>query len=82
PLTLLHRWGGLLAGLVLALLGLSGSLMVWQASLDSALNPAWVRAPTPACPATSQPVAATLELLARHVPGARAQTVVSPREPG
>ncbi|WP_432644271.1 PepSY domain-containing protein, partial [Listeria monocytogenes] len=38
PLTLLHRWGGLLAGLVLALLGLSGSLMVWQASLDSALN--------------------------------------------
>lgn len=82
PLTLLHRWGGLLAGLVLALLGLSGSLMVWQASLDSALNPAWFRAPTPACPATSQPVAATLELLARHVPGARAQTVVSPREPG
>ncbi|WP_204307729.1 PepSY domain-containing protein, partial [Klebsiella pneumoniae] len=59
PLTLLHRWGGLLAGLVLALLGLSGSLMVWQASLDSALNPAWFRAPTPACPATSQPVAAT-----------------------
>ena len=38
---LLHRWVALLAGLLLALLGLTGSLMVWQAELDAALNPAW-----------------------------------------
>jgi len=81
-LTLLHRWVGLLAGLVLALLGLTGSLMVWQASLDAALNPAWFRAPAQACPATGEPVAHTLALLAQHAPGARAQTVVAPREPG
>lgn len=79
---LLHRWVGLLAGLVLALLGLTGSLMVWQQSLDAALNPAWFRAQALACPATSQPVAHTLALLAEHVPRARAQTVVAPREPG
>ncbi|MFN3303396.1 MAG: PepSY-associated TM helix domain-containing protein [Roseateles sp.] len=80
--TLLHRWVGLLAGLLLVLLGLTGSLMVWQASLDAALNPGWFRAPAQACTATSQPVARTLALLAEHVPGARAQTVVAPREPG
>lgn len=80
--TLLHRWVGLLAGLVLVLLGLTGSLMVWQQSLDAALNPAWFRAPAQACPATGQPVAHTLALLSDHAPGARAQTVVAPREPG
>lgn len=81
-LTLLHRWVGLLAGLVLALLGLTGSLMVWQASLDAALNPAWFRAPAHACPATREPVAHTLALLSAHAPSARALTVVAPREPG
>lgn len=81
-LTWLHRWVGLLAGLVLALLGLTGSLMVWQASLDAALNPAWFRAPASACTASATPVARTLTLLAEHAPRAQAQTVVAPREPG
>ena len=80
--TLAHRWVGLLAGLVLALLGLTGSLMVWQASLDAALNPGWFRAPASACTAPATPVATTLALLAAHAPRARAQTVVAPREPG
>lgn len=80
--TLAHRWVGLLAGLVLALLGLTGSLMVWQASLDAALNPGWFRAPASACAAPATPVATTLALLAAHAPRARAQTVVAPREPG
>ncbi|PZP28373.1 MAG: hypothetical protein DI603_19610 [Roseateles depolymerans] len=82
PLTLLHRWVGLVAGLVLALLGLTGSLMVWQAPLDAALNPQWFSAPAQACPAPPRPVERTLALLAEHAPQARAQTVVAPREPG
>jgi uncharacterized iron-regulated membrane protein len=81
-LTWLHRWVGLLAGLVLALLGLTGSFMVWQASLDAALNPAWFRAHSSACAPSAVPVARTLALLAEHAPRARAQTVVAPREPG
>jgi len=80
--TWLHRWVGLAAGLVLALLGLTGSLMVWQAPLDAALNPQWFRAPASACAAPAQPLARTLALLARHAPQARAQTLVAPREPG
>lgn len=78
----LHRWVGLLAGLVLAVLGLTGSFMVWQAELDAALNPAWFQAPAQACPADRQPVARTLAMLAVHAPTARAQTVIAPRAPG
>lgn len=49
-LSWLHRWVSLMAGLVLVVLGLSGSLLVWQAELDAALNPGWFRA-LPACDA-------------------------------
>lgn len=80
-LSLLHRWVALAAGLLLALLGLTGSLMVWQAELDAALNPAWFgRAAT--CMATSNPVADTLAVLARAAPGAKPAIVLAPARPG
>lgn len=82
PLVLLHRWVGLLAGLLLGLLGLSGSFMVWQAQLDTALNPQWFKAPAMTCPSDPHPVERTLALLAEHIPQSHAQTVVAPREPG
>lgn len=78
---LLHRWVALLAGLLLALLGLTGSLMVWQAELDAALNPAWF-AREAACEAPAQPVARVLGLLGTHAPQARAAIVVAPTAPG
>ena len=40
-LVLAHRWVALLAGLPLGLLGLTGSVMIWQAELDAALKSAW-----------------------------------------
>ena len=79
----LHRWAALLAGVVLALLGLSGSLMVWQAEIDRALNPAWFEARA-ACDAAApeQPVAAVLAVLTRAAPQARPALVVAPAEAG
>lgn len=78
-----HRWVALLAGAVLALLGLSGSLMVWQAEIDRALNPAWFDART-ACDAAApaQPIAVVLAVLERAAPQARAALVVAPAEDG
>lgn len=78
---LLHRWVALGAGLLLALLGLTGSLMVWQAELDAALNPAWFAHGT-ACAAPAQPVAQVLALLGQHAPQARPAIVVAPVGPG
>ncbi|HEY9064607.1 MAG TPA: PepSY domain-containing protein, partial [Burkholderiaceae bacterium] len=82
-LTWVHRWVALLAGLLLVLMGLTGSLMVWQAEIDRALNPAWFDA-QPTCPAAmpAQPVAATLDVLAQAAPQARAALVIAPVEAG
>jgi uncharacterized iron-regulated membrane protein len=88
-LSWLHRWSSLAAGLVLVVMGLSGSLLVWQAELDAALNPGWFK-PLAACdtwpttpPAQTQPtVAQVLLLLQQHAPGRRAAIVVAPHEPG
>ena len=79
----LHRWVGLVAGLLMALLGLSGALMVWQAELDRALNPAWL-GPQALCPgpAPVRPVAATLAVLQRSAPQARPAIVLAPDQPG
>ncbi len=79
----LHRWVSLMAGLVLVVLGLSGSLLVWQAELDAALNPGWFRA-LPSCdaPAPEQPVARVLAVLERAAPGRQAGIVVAPHEAG
>lgn len=73
----LHRWVALLAGSLLVLLGLTGSLMVWQAELDAALNPAWFE-PRPPCATPDRPAARVLALLAVTAPDARAAIVVAP----
>jgi uncharacterized iron-regulated membrane protein len=78
---LVHRWAGLAAGLLLALMGLTGSLMVWQAELDATLNPQWLSRPS-GCAMPLQPIGAALQVLARHRPQARAATVVAPPVPG
>jgi tetratricopeptide (TPR) repeat protein len=74
---LAHRWVALVAGLLLALLGLTGSVMVWQAEIDAALNPQWF-ARGPACAAAARPVAEVLAVLAREAPDARPALVLAP----
>ncbi|MGA0611835.1 PepSY-associated TM helix domain-containing protein [Caldimonas sp. KR1-144] len=78
----LHRWVSLSAGLLLALLGLTGTLMVWQAELDATLNPQWHANASGGCAASAQPVADTLAVLAREAPAARAALVLAPARPG
>lgn len=81
-LTFLHRWGGLLLGLWLALLGLTGSLMVWQAEIDAALNPAWFNAQTSCGDALPDaPVARALAVLEHAAPGVLATAVHAPDRP-
>lgn len=86
-LALLHRWVALLAGLLLALLGLTGSLMVWQAELDAALNPAWFAANGGGdlrhdCVASQHPLTRTLAVLAQTAPSAQPAIVLAPAQPG
>ncbi|MDO9711704.1 PepSY-associated TM helix domain-containing protein [Paracraurococcus lichenis] len=45
-----HRWIGLVLGLVLALLGASGSILSFQREIDAALHPALFTASGPASP--------------------------------
>ncbi|MCB4820375.1 PepSY-associated TM helix domain-containing protein [Roseicella aerolata] len=51
PLLLLHRWAGLLLGLVLAVIGATGSILSFQREIGAALNPALFHASGPADPA-------------------------------
>ncbi len=91
-LSWLHRWVSLIAGLVLVVLGLSGSLLVWQAELDAALNPGWFK-PLERCKVASASatassdtapriVAQVLAVLKADAPGRQAGIVVAPHEPG
>src|SRR4051812_14934833 len=52
-LLLAHRWVGLVLGLVLALLGATGSILSWQREIDAALHPALFRPDGPPNPALS-----------------------------
>lgn len=87
----LHRWVALAVGAWFALLGLSGSVLVWHGEIDRTLNPQWFD-PRPACaasalarPVTSAvidtPVAAALAIHARHHDGKPTQ-VMAPAIPG
>lgn len=83
-----HRWVSLMAGLALVTLGLSGSLLVWQADLDAALNPSWFR-PLPSCsphtgasPEAPGRVAQVLAVLERAAPDRQAGIVVAPHDAG
>jgi uncharacterized iron-regulated membrane protein len=50
-LLLAHRWTGLLLGLVLLLIGVTGSILSFQREIDAALYPSLFRASGPADPA-------------------------------
>jgi uncharacterized iron-regulated membrane protein len=52
-LLLTHRWAGLVLGLVLVVIGVSGSILSFQREIDAALNPALFRASGPPDPALS-----------------------------
>lgn len=76
----LHRWVALGLGAWFALLGLSGTALVWHDELDAWLNPAWF-GPRPACGTHPTPIAAALDVFARHV-GGTAVMVTAPRRAG
>ncbi|MBV1797612.1 PepSY domain-containing protein [Siccirubricoccus sp. G192] len=52
-LLLTHRWAGLVLGLVLVVIGVSGSILSFQREIDAVLNPALFRASGPPDPALS-----------------------------
>lgn len=77
----LHRWVGLVLGAWFALVGLTGTVLVWHGELDRALNPGWF-APLADCAAASAtPIADVLKVYARHRPDAATQ-VMRPESPG
>ena len=77
---LLHRWLGLTLGLLLVLIGLSGSLLVFNRELDSALNPALLRNRAAcAAPLDADTVVARLQ---QHWPQARVGMLVLPQQEG
>ncbi|MDN3568302.1 PepSY-associated TM helix domain-containing protein [Paeniroseomonas aquatica] len=49
-LLLAHRWAGLVLGLVLVVIGVTGSILSFQREIDAALNPALYRPTGPANP--------------------------------
>ena len=75
---LLHRWLGLTLGLLLVLIGLSGSLLVFNRELDSALNASLFRNRA-ACAAPIDADAAVAQLL-QHWPQARVSTLTLPQQ--
>lgn len=82
----LHRWIALTLGTWFALLGLTGSMLVWHGELDRALNPRWF-SPRVACVSEqavspAHPVAQTLSLYARFTDGAAATQVMAPATAG
>lgn len=77
----LHRWVGLVLGAWFAVVGLTGTVLVWHSELDRALNPGWF-APRAACATTSAtPIADALAVYARHR-GEPATQVTRPESAG
>ena len=76
----LHRWMALALGAWFVLVGFTGSLLVWHAELDRALNPQWFAEPS-ACVATDTPVSSSLAVFAHATPGATATQVMAPAIP-
>lgn len=76
-----HRWMALALGAWFFLVGLTGSVLVWHAELDRALNPEWF-APRASCGAMATPIVTSLAVFAREVPNATATQVMAPLLPG
>lgn len=76
----LHRWGGLLVGLVVAVLGLSGSALVFRDEIDRALNP-HLLVVAPVAPGPARPLQPALDALAARFPDEPATRLRMPRRP-
>lgn len=77
----LHRWAALVLGLWLVMLGLTGTVLVWNSELDRALNPGWFAARVACGAEHATPVATTLAIHAR-AGGGPATMVMRPEVPG
>jgi len=73
-----HRWLGLVAGLLLVVIGLSGSALVFRQEIDEALNPELLRV-TPA--ATRVPMQQVLDVAQRAFPDEAPSRIRMPRAP-
>jgi uncharacterized iron-regulated membrane protein len=82
-LTSLHRWAGFTLGMLFVLLGLSGTLLVFEHELDAALNPALFHA-GPACAegGAAQDAALAAAAVQARWPGAKAGFVAFPGHAG
>lgn len=78
----LHRWVALGLGTWFALLGLTGTFLVWHGDADRAFNPQWF-APQQRCDAVSAtPVATSLAIFGRVASDGVATQVMAPVVPG
>jgi uncharacterized iron-regulated membrane protein len=78
----LHRWAGLTLGLLFVLMGLTGTLLVFEHEIDEALNPQLFHsAPASACSAPLTPDTAAAAVQAQW-PKARVGGVFLPRHEG
>ena len=73
-----HRWLGLVAGLLLVVIGLSGSALVFRQEIDEALNPELLRV-TPA--STRVPMQQVMEAARRAFPDEAPSRIRMPRTP-
>lgn len=76
----LHLYAGLFAGLLLALIGVTGSVLVFDHALDEALSPQTVPQPAPA--GASAPLLAVLAAAQAAVPGLQPTRIQLARQPG
>jgi uncharacterized iron-regulated membrane protein len=74
----LHRWAGVLAGLVILVLALTGGVLIFDRTLDRWLNPEFY--PSKPRPASPQTIEATLDVLRRQRPAARILGLRLPRD--
>ncbi|WYX25279.1 PepSY-associated TM helix domain-containing protein [Achromobacter xylosoxidans] len=77
----LHRWTGLVLGVVLVLAGLSGSLLAFDHELDGWLNARMLRNTAGACN-TAQPPSAAAGAVQRAWPGAEIGAITLPQAAG
>jgi uncharacterized iron-regulated membrane protein len=73
-----HRWLGLTAGLLLAVIGLTGAALVFRDEIDRALNPHLLRV-APAATRAAGPLQAAVDVAARAYPGEPPTRVRMPR---
>jgi uncharacterized iron-regulated membrane protein len=74
----LHRWVGVIVGLVILVLAVTGGGLVFEHTLDRWLNPEFY--PSKPRPATPQTIEATLNVLRRQRPAAKVLGLRFPRD--